>query len=516
MALKQENRTRAVHRVASLRPHPRRATTGSASRRLSVLVCGLAAALAGPAVAGPVYQPPGVNLVLGDVTHGQRVQSASSNPAAAAADNARGIDKLTNGTILTASAGLEYGNVQDLFDFYDSIQGGYTPSPPPDGGEPPNELPPGHGIDFGAIWDSLDPQFKNTIEATARQVATQTALLAIISKQAYARAWLSADAPFVLGTEHLGGTWTFGANWAGTAKAFGVTESIEFNKEAARQAIREWWDGVAADRPVLLPVSDDVQLQINPITNAVIFAIQNDSSMVTKSTQTTNLHFGYSRPAWSNSSGTLYLGAKANAYLMRLSRLSVRFGDITDSKELFDAIRNNSYRTDERLGVDVGALWVADNYQVGLQVTNLNEPKFVFPEVDLTPYSSADIIDFLKRDRTYRMDSQVKLEASLFSHDRRWSAHLGLDADPATDPMGDRFQWATASAGWNNDSWWLPAVRLGYRENLAGTRMKYVGAGLTAFKYVNLDIASALHTVRIDGNTLPQGLMISLGFQFSW
>lgn len=41
-------------------------------------------------LAGPVYQPPGTKLTYGDVTHGQRVQSASSNPAAAAADLARG------------------------------------------------------------------------------------------------------------------------------------------------------------------------------------------------------------------------------------------------------------------------------------------------------------------------------------------------------------------------------------------------------------------------------------------
>ncbi len=50
----------------------------------------LAAALTVAAHAGPVYQPPGANLTYGDVTHGQRVLSATGNPAAAAADLARG------------------------------------------------------------------------------------------------------------------------------------------------------------------------------------------------------------------------------------------------------------------------------------------------------------------------------------------------------------------------------------------------------------------------------------------
>jgi hypothetical protein len=114
------------------------------------------------------------------------------------------------------------------------------------------------------------------------------------------------------------------------------------------------------------------------------------------------------------------------------------------------------------------------------------------------------------------MDRQLKFEASLFTSDRRWSAHLGLDADPATDPMGDDFQWMTLSAGFTTDSWWIPGGRIGYRQNLAGTELKYLSIGLTAFKIVNFDIASALDTVSIDGTTLPQGLMVSIGFQIAW
>ena len=46
--------------------------------------------------------------------------------------------------------------------------------------------------------------------------------------------------------------------------------------------------------------------------------------------------------------------------------------------------------------------------------------------------------------------------------------------------------------------------------------MKYIGIGVTAFKIVNFDISSALDTVKIDGQKLPQGLMVSLGFQITW
>ena len=161
-------------------------------------------------------------------------------------------------------------------------------------------------------------------------------------------------------------------------------------------------------------------------------------------------------------------------------------------------------------------MWVGRNYQIGVQWTNINEPEFAYPDIDTSTYRSQRAIDFLEENRHYKMDSQVKIETSLFTSDRRWSAHLGYDADPATDPLGDEFQWATLSAALNRDSFWLPNFRIGYRENLVGTELKYASIGLTAFKYVNFDIASALDTVKIDGTELPQGLMFSLGFQIAW
>jgi len=471
------------------------------------------------ALAGPVYQPPGANLTYGDVTHGQRVQSASSNPAAAAADLARGTGKSTRGTVLSGAAGLEYGNIEDLFDFYDKVTGAYEPSDPGSGGGGPGQDPddkPDGGIDLGDIWDSLDPDFQATIEAVAREVVTQTALLELIRKEGYGKAWLAADAPFVLGNEHLGGAWTFGVNWSGTAKAFGIAQAIEFDEDVAQAALEDWFNQLPINRPVQFPLTEQILLAIDPVTDAVRVAIENDSSILTKAAQMTELNVGYSRHAWSSSAGSLYLGAEARLYLMRLSRFSVRFGDITDSEELFDAIRHSDFRSAERLGVDIGALWVGKNYQIGAQLTNVNEPKFIFPDLDLNPYSDEGIIGFLQRDQSYKMDRQFKLEASLFTSGRRWSTHFGLDADRATDPMGDDFQWLTLSAGFTIDSWWIPGARIGYRQNLVGTKLKYIGIGLTAFKIFNIDISSALDTVSIDGTTLPRGLMTSIGFQIAW
>ena len=86
-------------------------------------------------------------------------------------------------------------------------------------------------------------------------------------------------------------------------------------------------------------------------------------------------------------------------------------------------------------------------------------------------------------------------------------------------PLGlffHRMMGVTASAGFAPDIWWLPGVRVGYRKNLVGTEVSYVSAGATLFKYFNLDVASSLDTVEIDGRTLPRGLMVNLGFELRW
>ena len=476
--------------------------------------------LAGNALAGPVYQPPGANLTFGDVSHGLRVQSASSNPAAAAADRARTDGGSRRGMIVSGGAGIEYGNVQELFELYDQIVGAYSPSPPST--PPPGQAPdPDKGIDLGSILDEINPELRDELRLVANEVAAQAALLGIIASEGYARAWLSADVPVVLGGELWGGTWTTGLGWSGSSKAFGATVPIEFDFESAlaelERSLDDFLNGVSDTPPEQVALSRDVLLNIDPITRNLGLLLDTDSSLLTKASQTTELNLGYSRQAYASGAGSLFLGAEAKLYLMRLSRFSARFGDITDSEELFDAIDNADFENDQNAGIDIGALWVADNYQLGVQWTNINEPEFRYPDVDTSRYRDLEVVRRIQEDQVYKMDSQLKLEASLFTTDRRWSAHFGIDADPATDPLGDEYQWATVSAAWTRpDSFWMPSLRAGWRQNLTGTELGYLSVGATLFRYVNIDLSSALDTVKISGTELPQGLMGSIGFQINW
>ena len=220
----------------------------------------------------------------------------------------------------------------------------------------------------------------------------QASILSIIASEGYARAWVSADVPVVLNGNLWGGTWTTGVHWSGASKAFGATVPLEFDVDEAVMALEDWVNGIIDPaNPDQVSLSDDVLLNVDPSSRNVIVLLDNDSSFITKASQVTELNLGYSRAAYSSGSGNLFLGAEAKLYLLRLSRFAARFGDITDSEDLFDAIDNADFNNEEGFGVDVGALWVADNYQLGLQWTNINEPEFNYPEVDISPFRDADL-----------------------------------------------------------------------------------------------------------------------------
>ncbi len=467
------------------------------------------------AQATPIYQPPGVNLVYGDLTHGYGALSASTNPAAAAVELGRA-EKDSHVTMMPSiTAGIEYGNVQELFDLVDALSKEFKPSPPGTGGgsgQNPGDKQPG-GEEIDKIIDIVFPDLKDTMDKAATEVAVLGSALAFIAVEGYGKAFAAADIPVVVGKRLLGGAWNFNINYSGTAKALGVAQPINFDFDQALAELEAAYNLMPGDPATTFDLSGDLELRIDPATGSVRLNLQNDSLLLTKAATIGEFAVGYGRQVWSTDAGRLFVGAKAKYYRVGLSRASVRFGDITDSDELFDAIRHADLDYDNGFGLDFGASWVAQHFLVGATLVNINEPDFKYPAVDTSAYTNQNIIDFLNRTDTYTMEAQLRLESSVYTTDRRWTVNIGLDANKVQDPVGDDFQWATVSAGYATSKWWLPGVRFGFRKNLAGTELGYLGFGMTLLKYVNLDIASALETVKISGEDLPRGLMISLGFQ---
>ncbi len=477
--------------------------------------------LASIASADPIYQPSGPALIYGNVTYGKGVASATGNPAAAASAIGRAENgHARTGTLFSVGAGLEYGNVQDLFDVIDDIARRFesnapAPGEPPPPGQEPGIKPPG-GIDIDNILDFLDPDLVDTIDKVASEVTVLGTLLAIIKVEGYAKLHASADIPIVIGKEFLGGAWTMDINVAGTAKSFGFVEEINFDRDQALTNLQTAFDLQPGDPITTFDLTGGIELTVDPSNGKVRMAVDNDSLLLTRSAVVSEFALGFGRPVKTWDSGTLYWGAKAKYFLARLSRVSARFGDITDADELFDSIRNADYRNDSNFGVDFGLLWASRHYQLGATLVNINEPSFDFPGIDTSTYTSQRAIDFLARDANLTFNRQFTLEGSLFSANRRWSLNGGLDVNKVHDPMQDLYQWATISMGYATESWLIPGARIGYRKNLAGTELGYIGAGLTLFKVVNLDVATTVDTVRISDTKLPRGLIVNLGFDISF
>jgi len=198
--------------------------------------------------AEPIHQPPGANLTYGNVTHGQRIHSTTSNPASAAAQITRGRGRATSGGAVSVTAGIEYGNIAELFDTIDELSKAFEPSDPGGGGGPALENPK-EPIDIGKIIDTNFPNHKEVIDKVAQEVGNRAAILALIAAEGHAKAFASVDAPFVVGTEVLGGAWTFGINWSGTSKAIGLVDPIEFNFDQVLEDFRASYDpGLTPDK----------------------------------------------------------------------------------------------------------------------------------------------------------------------------------------------------------------------------------------------------------------------------
>jgi hypothetical protein len=476
-------------------------------KQISIIPAVVGSFLASSVLAAPVYQPPGANLVVGHVAFGPRASSTMGNPATGAEELDRLGDKAKTVTGLSVSAGIEYGNVDDILELIEELGASTEPSPPGTGD--PGETPPDGGIEI-----PIPPELEAAVKAIAKEVGARVGVLALVQAEGYGKAFVSTDIPIALGREHLGGAWEFGINLSGTSTVFGLAESIEFDVDEAREQLENILFDVANNDPKeVYPIGgDDVLITVDPDSGNVKIRFDNDSTLLTKAATTAEFSTSYSREIWSGTSGKLYGGIDAKFYRVGLSRVSTRLGDITDSSELWESIKDSDLDYSNDVGADLGVIWSGGNYHLGATLTNINEPEFKYPDVDTSNYKDPDVIAFLERDDSYVMERQLRLEGSVHTADKHWGVAFGLDANKVPDPLGYKYQWASISASYNTDSFWLPSVRFGYRKNLAGTRLNYLGAGVTAFKYVNLDVASSFDTTSINGTTLPRSLMVNLGF----
>ncbi len=451
------------------------------------------------------------------LNYSQKSLSNAGNPAAAALTIKRKDPHVMTGGAIEVGTGLEYGDLDELFELINELSDEYRPPDKDDDGieRPPTPENPIRDYTWEDLFQKY-PDLEDRLDIIKDKVVDAAALVALIAAEGYGKAEATSNASFVLNEDLYGGTLLLGMAFKGNAKTIGLFDVIDFDSEEAKQVLRTIPDIPESDPVQALDLSGGITLYYNPMNKNIKFTIENDSFLLVKATKISQFSLSYSKLAFEHEEGELYWGLKPSFYRVGLTNLNARLGQVTDAEALFQDIKDSDFVYKNGFDFDVGLVWAAKNYQLGVSLANVIEQTYDYPELDRTNVSSIEILQKLNFHEEFTMQRQVKLEAGIYTANRDWSVHVELDANPVEDPMRDRYQWLTLTAGYAADSWWLPSARFGMSRNLAGTHLGYLNAGITFMKFFNLDVATTLDKVHLDGQEIMRGASIRLGVQFDY
>jgi len=466
-------------------------------------------------LAEPIYHPSGPTLTFGGMTHRQLAVPDMGNPAhPATAPISEGDGGLYGGG-LSLGLGIEYDGNDNLFKLLDKV-GDRDSTVPGDGGSSGGDPDSGADgdTDISVTLPPLSPEVQAQLEELVDEVAAAAILVGLSVTGVNAKAFISADVPVLISNNALG-AWTFGANVSITTNLKGLNDPIDFDANIAEQNLKTAYEAANVTTPTA-PITYDLtggaSVTVNP-DGSTKFRFDNNSGVLTKAAQITEFSIGYSRKVWQKENNNIYLGIKPKLFDVGLANNAIPIANIDDARDVFNALDDADFRHEQDIGVDLGAIWSGNQYQLGITLTNLNEPDFHYPAHDLSGFTSPAVINAIKKTEAYVMERQLKFEGGYITSNGAWGINFGLDANAVPDPLSDDYQWASIGAGYASDSWWLPGARLGLRKNMAGTKLTYVTAGVTVFNILNLDIASTTETIKINGDTVPRGLIVNLGVQ---
>jgi hypothetical protein len=450
------------------------------------------------AYATPVYHPLGPNLTYGAVTNNQTIISNITNPAGGAAVFTKEESQYRFGILSNLGFGYEFGDVENLYNEIDDAQVTL---------ESDQNL---SGTDVASLCPGLTPapaSVSSCADAIAADLNTRVFtsvnnVLNTAQEDGYARGFGSLHVPvlpLVISNKSLGGSFVLDANYSATANMTFLADPVALQGSDILAAIQSYASG-GGTGTLSVPVPTDVS----------------DTTLLVRGGAVFELGFGFSRTMLEVPAGQLAAGVRAKYYKVGLSRVATRLIGSEGSEDTFNA--DEDYEESAGFGIDLGALWISKHYRAGAWVDNINQPSFDYNEIDTAAagYTDAAIIAQLQDSESYEMSRQVHLEGAVFTESQNWVIAVGLDVNAVEDATGNEYKWATISAGYATDSWWIPGFRVGYRANMAGTELSYLTGGLTLFKTVNMDLAYGLDSVEIDGESAPRSFMFNLGFELTF
>lgn len=423
--------------------------------------------------AAPAFSPAGSNLTYGVNNTARSVISATTNPAASSMAFKEGESRFRFGILSSIGMGYEIGQVDNF------------------------------SQELDVLINQTNTNFTSQAEADAFK-SKFNALLPKMATDGYINFMAGAQVPLtpiLIASEAMGGALTIDVNVTAQGR-------LNFLNDAA---------GV----DYLCNGGSCTPLPAPPVT--ISLDSKNNSFMVSGA-KIVETGLGYSRPLIKQANGTLFAGVKAKMYQVGLTRTMVAIGGMQNQqtgdviKDEFDKNMNET----SGLGLDLGVIWAAENWNVGATALNVNGPSFDFKPMQTTGCTVAANCTAanyfvsngaISQNASYKMDPQLRLEGGVHSASRRWVATAAYDANAVKDAVGNEFQWAVASLAYDARNFFLPGIRAGYRANLAGTQMSYATAGLSLFSLLNLDLAYGLESVVVDGEKAPRAVMVNLGLE---
>lgn len=269
----------------------------------------------------------------------------------------------------------------------------------------------------------------------------------------------------------------------------------------------------------------------SPLTyNAISEEVETASAAYVKAGRIDEIALGFSRPVWQRPGRQVIVGGNLRYLHATLSKQVVALEAIEDDEDVEDVLKD-SYDVNERkssnVTVDIGAIYDASKYRVGVTLANLTEPDFEYGAIgiDCGPLSGSAqyncftagyFSDRIALNETWTLERLATLEGAVFFASGAGSLAASVDLNDVHDPVGDLNQNMKVALGYKTQTNYLPDFRVGYRKNLAGSELSSASLGFTFFGAVHLDVLCGLESTSIDGSSVPRTLGFNLGFEMSY
>jgi hypothetical protein len=231
--------------------------------------------------------------------------------------------------------------------------------------------------------------------------------------------------------------------------------------------------------------------------------------------------------------GQIDLGVRFNGYQAELRRQVAALVDTNGSSLSISNMDSEAYkRQTGAFGIDVGANWHSENFQLGATLYNLNNPSLRYPSVQDDPNvanrqaaTALAALGKVEMEAAVNLKPHVVVEGAVRSENQRWLLQGSTALNETTDFVGEPRKYVTLSASYNGDrydtllgrvlGYIAPSIRLGYRHNLVGSGLTSYGLGIS-WGALNLDFISSSETNATSSGSVPRsvGAGISIAQKF--